>query len=383
MPWLETNVREQRVQFVIEAVQPGAKLSALCRQRGISRKTGYIRWVARYQAAGSLTGVVNRSRRPHCSPTRTPAAVTGRVVALRRQYGWAGRKLRRLLAAEGLRLAPATIDRIIRREGLVDRDEAHRPAVQRFERAHPNELWQMDFKGQYPLPGRAECFPLSVLDDHSRYAVGLWALSGTDGAPVHARLVRCFEHYGLPDAMLIDHGGPWWCAPNGHGLTRLAVALLTQGIDLVYSGVRHPQTQGKVERFHRTLGRRVRQWGVPTSLAGFGEAFARFRVEYNDVRPHEALGLEPPSAHYQPSRRRYQPRPPAWEYPAGSVVLRVDHTGSIRYGGRRYFVCHALEDQWVGCQAFDHQVLVTFRRMHVRELDLRSGQTRPVLWRTD
>ena len=241
----------------------------------------------------------------------------------------------------------------------------------------------MDFKGQYPLRRPAECFPLSVLDDHSRYAVGLWALGGTAGAPVHARLVRCFEEYGLPDAMLIDHGVPWWCAPNGHGLTRLAVALLTQGIELIHSGVRHPQTQGKVERFHRTLGRRLRQWGVPTTLDGFTQALARFRVEYNDVRPHEALGLEPPSAHYQPSGRRYQPRPPAWDYPAGHLVLRVDHTGSIRYRGRRYFVCQALEDEWVGCQGFDHQVLVTFRRMHVREIDVRSGQTRPVLWRTD
>ena len=161
------------------------------------------------------------------------------------------------------------------------------------------------------------------------------------------------------------------------------MALLTQGIELIHSGVRHPQTQGKVERFHRTLGRRLRQWGVPTTLDGFTQALARFRVEYNDVRPHEALGLEPPSAHYQPSGRRYQPRPPAWDYPAGHLVLRVDHTGSIRYRGRRYFVCQALEDEWVGCQGFDHQVLVTFRRMHVREIDVRSGQTRPVLWRTD
>ena len=382
MPWLETDVREQRMQFIVEALQPKVNISALCHHRGISRKTGY-KWLARYHAAGSLTGVAEHSRRPQYCPGRTPPAVTARVVALRRQYGWAGRKLRPLLAAEGLRLAPATIDRIIRRAGLVDPDEAHRPARQRFERAHPNELWQMDFKGQYPLRRPAECFPLSVLDDHSRYAVGLWALGGTAGAPVHARLVRCFEEYGLPDAMLIDHGVPWWCAPNGHGLTRLAVALLTQGIELIHSGVRHPQTQGKVERFHRTLGRRLRQWGVPTTLDGFTQALARFRVEYNDVRPHEALGLEPPSAHYQPSGRRYQPRPPAWDYPAGHLVLRVDHTGSIRYRGRRYFVCQALEDEWVGCQGFDHQVLVTFRRMHVRETDVRSGQTRPVLWRTD
>ena len=109
----------------------------------------------------------------------------------------------------------------------------------------------------------SRCFPLSVLDDHSRFAVGLFALTGTAGAPVQAALRRCFERYGLPVAMLVDHGTPWWSTSNGHGLTTLAVDLIRQGIDLIYSGVRHPQTQGKVERFHRTLARRLRQWGVP------------------------------------------------------------------------------------------------------------------------
>ena len=344
MPWLETDVREQRMQFIVEALQPKVNISALCHHRGISRKTGL-------QVAGAVSrgGLADRRGRALAAapvlPRADAPAVTARVVALRRQYGWAGRKLRPLLAAEGLRLAPATIDRIIRRAGLVDPDEAHRPARQRFERAHPNELWQMDFKGQYPLRRPAECFPLSVLDDHSRYAVGLWALGGTAGGPrctPAGALLRGIRAAGR-DADR-PRGAVVVCA-HGHGLTRLAVALLTQGIELIHSGVRHPQTQGKVERFHRTLGRRLRQWDVPTTLDGFTQALARFRVEYNDVRPHEALGLEPPSAHYQPSGRRYQPRPPAWDYPAGHLVLRVDHTGSIRYRGRRYFVCQALEDE--------------------------------------
>ncbi len=380
MPWLETDVQEQRIAFVVEALHPAANRSALCRTRGISRKTGY-KWLGRYAAAGSLTGLAERSRRPTHSPARTAGRVTARVVALRRTYGWAGRKLQQLLAAEDIALSPATIDRIIQREGLVDPDAAHRPARQRFERSQPNELWQLDFKGQYPLAPPAWCFPLSVLDDHSRYALGVWALAGTHGAPVQAALVRCFEQYGLPEAMLMDHGIPWWCPANGHGLTAVSVALLNQGIDVVYSGVRHPQTQGKVERFHRTLGRRVRQWGVPTTLGGFADAFDRFRVEYNDVRPHEALALQPPSTRYRPSRRRYQPRPPAWAYPADLAVERVDRTGAIRYGGRRYFVCHALAGEWVGCQPFDDRVLVTFRHLYVREINVRTGRTRPLCCR--
>jgi transposase InsO family protein len=374
MPWLETDVREQRIKFVMEAGQPGANRRALCATYGISPPTGY-KWLHRVSTQGSLTALAEPSRRPHHSPRRTGARVTARVVALRQEFGWAGRKLRPLLEAEGLRVATATIDRIIRREGLTHRDETHRRAPTRFERSRPNDLWQMDFKGQYPLRPAGWCFPLTILDDHSRYAVGLVPLAGTAGTPVQRALTRCFQQYGVPAAMLVDHGSPWWSYPNGHGLTRLAVFLLQQGIELLYSGVGHPQTQGKVERFHRTLGARLRQWGVPDQLAGFAQAFRRFRTEYNEIRPHEARGLEPPALHYAPSPRAFQPRPVAWPYPAPMQVVQVDRTGSIRFDRRRYFVCQALADEWVGCQVFDHHVLVTYRHMHVREVDLRSGRT--------
>jgi transposase InsO family protein len=381
MPWLEINVREQRMQFVIEAIAPDATLSAVCRKYGISRKTGY-RWVARYRATGSLIGLVERSRRPVSSPQRTSAAGTARIVALRRQYGWAGRKLRVLLAAEGVVCSTATIDRIIRREGLVDPAESHRPARKRFERAAPNELWQMDFKGQYPLGAGQWCFPLSILDDHSRYAVGLFAMATNAGPPVDAALRRCFQRYGLPAAMLVDHGSPWWNASNGHGLTTLSVGLIAQGIDLLYSGVRHPQTQGKVERFHRTLGQRLRRWGVPHDLAGFGPALERFRTEYNEVRPHEATQLTPPATRYTPSARPYVAAPPPWDYPTGLEIRRVDQAGCINDGGRRYFVCQALATHRVGCQRFDQRLLVRYRHLYIREIEVQSGRSVPILART-
>jgi transposase InsO family protein len=381
MPWLETKVSEQRLQFVIAAKGPAANFSAVCRAFGVSRRTGY-RWVERYEAAGSLTALVERSRRPHQSPQRTDAAITARVVALRRTYGWAGRKLQALLATEGVHRSTATIDRIIRREGLVD-PTAHRPALRRFERTAPNELWQMDFKGQYPTSDAPSCFPLSILDDHSRYLVGLFALSSTQGGPVHAALIRCFQRSGVPDAMLIDHGIPWWGTANGHGLTALSVALISQGIELIYSGVRHPQTQGKVERFHRTLGTRLRQWGVPHTLPGFRRALTRFRLEYNDVRPHEATGLQPPAMRYRPSPRAYRARPPAWDYPADVQVLRVDHAGCISRGGHRHFVCQALAAQWVGCQQIDQRWLVRYRHLYVREIDLETRHSRPLIARVE
>ena len=381
MPWLETDVQEQRMQFIVEATRASANVSAVCRAYGISRKTGY-RWLKRYREAQSLTGLAERSRRPRVSPRQTPAALVARIEALRRDYGWAGRKLQVLLVQEGRSCSTATIDRVIRRAGLVDPAESHRPALTRFERAAPNELWQMDFKGQYPVEAGQSCYPLSVLDDHSRFAVGLFALSGTAGAPVHAAVCRCFERYGVPQAMLVDHGTPWWSTSNGHGLTTLAVALIAQDIDLIYSGVRHPQTQGKVERFHRTLARRLRQWGVPQSLAAFPAVLDRFRAEYNDIRPHEATDLTPPATRYTASPRPYRATPRPWSYSTDLEVHRVDRTGSVRVAGRRYFVCEALADHWVGCQRFDQRLLVRYRHLYIREINLATGRSHALLART-
>lgn len=378
MPWLETNVRDQRIQFVLAVSRRGATMTATCRAFGISRKTGY-KWLRRHAEAGSVAALANRSRRPHHSPARTNPRVTARVVAIRQQYGWGGDKLACVLATDGLRVAPRTIDRIVAREGLTRRDTAPAPAPRRFTHAAPNDLWQMDAKGHYPLRQGGRCHPLSVIDDHSRFAVGLAALPTLHTAAVQAALVRCFERYGVPAAMLMDHGAPWWAPSNDAGLSRLSVFLLKQGIRLRHGRVRHPQTQGKVERFHRTLGERLRWWGIPSHLAGFAEAFTAFRTEYNEVRPHEALAQGVPAQHFRASPRAYQPQPPPWEYPEGSDVRRVDHVGAIAHQGRRLFVSQALCGEPVACIRLKQRLLVVFRHMYVRELSLRSGRSRS-LW---
>ena len=378
MPWLETDVRDQRIRFVIAASHPRANLTATCRAFGISRKTGY-KWLDRQTDADSVAALADRSRRPHRSPQRTGDRVTARVVAMREIYGWGGDKLGVLLAAEGITVAARTVDRIIAREGLTRRDVAPAAAPRRFAHAAPNDLWQMDAKGHYPLGAGRRCHPLSIVDDHSRYAVGLYALASLHGGGVRAALVECFERYGVPRAMLMDHGAPWWAPSNAAGVSTLSVFLLKQGIHLRHGRVRHPQTQGKVERFHRTLGERLRWWGVPHDLPGFRRAFAAFRAEYNEVRPHEALGQQPPVVHFQRSRRSYVAHPPPWEYPNGSDVHRVDHNAMIAYDGHRFFVGDALIGEQVACTRLEQRVLVTYRHMYVRELQLRSGRSRS-LW---
>jgi transposase InsO family protein len=378
MPWLETDVRDQRIRFVVAASHPTANVTATCRAFGISRKTGY-KWLARDEAAASVSALADRSRRPHHSPTRTSDPVTERVVAVRQVYGWGGEKLVPLLAADGIRIAARTIDRIIAREGLTRGDVAPAPARRRFTRAAPNELWQMDAKGHYPLGRGRRCHPLSIVDDHSRFAVGLYALATLHASGVRAALIDCFEQYGVPLAMLMDHGTPWWATSNEAGLSTLSVFLLKQGIRLMHGRVRHPQTQGKVERFHRTLGERLRWWGIPTNLVGFQRAFADFRTEYNEVRPHEALGQEPPALHFRRSGRAYVVTPRPWEYPTGSDVHRVDHNAMIWYDGRRFFIGEALIGEDVACTRLATRVLVNYRHMLVRELELRTGRTRTLL----
>src|SRR5689334_3462355 len=196
MPWLESDVRDQRIEFVA-TVRRGVSVSEACRAFGISRTTGH-KWLRREAAAGSVAALQDRSRRPHHSPRQAPSVVVQRVSALRAQFGWGGAKLAPLVAAEGYVVNPRTIDRWIQREGWTRADSAPAPALQRFTHAAPNDLWQMDAKGAYPLANRQRCHPLSLLHDHSRFVVGLTPLLRLQTGAVRAALIRSFECYGVP-----------------------------------------------------------------------------------------------------------------------------------------------------------------------------------------
>lgn len=296
-----------------------------------------------------------------------------------RRTGWGARKLGDLLRSEGCAVSERTIHRILVRHGLVSSEIGDRPALRRFERERPNELWQMDFKGEYPLDDGGYCYPLSLLDDHSRFVVGLHGLPNQQGESVFGGLVRTFETYGVPDAMLMDHGTPWWTNTNGYGLTWVAVKLIRQGIRLYLSGVRHPQTQGKVERFHRTLKAGLRHRGIPRTFSTWDPVLSDFRFEYNYVRPHEALGMKPPASRYEPSRKEYDPDPPEWEYPEGSIVKRLNTQGCLDYDRHRYFVCEALAGERVWIEPVDRHLLVRYRHMYVREIDTQNRTTKPLI----
>ena len=379
MPWLNTGPMDQKISFISRALAaPRGQFASLCREFRIARKTGY-KWLARYRVAQSVSGLAERSRRPHQSPTRTDPAVEERILALRAPDGWGARKIAHLLWEEGVKVSVATVHRTLLRHGVVHRLDQHTAACGRFERPCPNDLFQADFKGPMGQAG-ARDEPLTLLDDHSRFALGVFALRDHTVARVQDCFVCVFERYGVPRQLLLDHGTPWWNNQNGWGLSRLSFFFIQQGIELVFGRVGHPQTQGKIERFNRTLGRSMRRQGLPEQWEGWQERYDGFVQRYNHIRPHESLQMRRPAERYAKSNRPYQASVPAWAYPAGLEVQTVDAAGSVRVGGHRYFVCEALVHQEVALEALGEQVLVRFRNMYVRELNLVSRTTLPFIY---
>jgi transposase InsO family protein len=364
MAWKAMDVQEQRVRFVVAASRREKPLTLLCAEFGISRPTGSL-WIKRYDESG-LAGISERSRRPHTSPAQTPWEREERVIALRLRYPDCGaRKLEVVLGREGVRLTRSTIHRILLRYDLVHDQDRHPQAVRRFARERPNELWQMDFKGSKNWPQAIG--PLSVLDDHSRYAIALEATGKLDGDLVREQLVQAFERCGVPDAMLMDHGTPWWNWQSFSGRTHLSLWMMRQGIRLCWSGIRHPQTQGKVERFHGSLQRALdRRGGVDREPQAWLDAY---RAEYNQVRPHEALQMRTPASVWRPSGRRYDPHPPPWEYPQDPWTLKVDCQGTIDIQGRRWRIGKTLAGERVMIQPIEDRFLVFYCSTLVREID--------------
>ncbi|HEY2011944.1 MAG TPA: IS481 family transposase [Bryobacteraceae bacterium] len=363
---------EQRLKFVIRADSGLEEMKALCVEFGISRPTGYT-WLKRFRDCERLQDLGERSRRPHHSPLQTAREVEGRVIDLRKNHpDWGAAKLVKVLARENLVIPRITAHRILLRNGLVRDEDRPQPATKRFEREAPNQLWQMDFKGM-PVSEKG-CLPLVILDDHSRYLTGLFATASTRAEPVQQCLTAVFRRDGLPDAILFDHGTPWWNMLSPSGWTWLTVWLMKQGIRLYVSGLRHPQTQGKIERCNRSLESAMRKRPRPAHV-GWQEWLDAYREEHNHVRPHEALGMDVPAQHWKPSSRPFVAEQKPWEYADPANVRKVRENGGVSLNGHSYFVGRALIGEDVQLQFSADTVLVYFCRTLVRQFDLRTGQS--------
>jgi len=348
MPWQTLDLMSQRLDFVLLAARGGVGFRELCRRFRISAPTGY-KWMARYRAGGAA-GLADRSRRPHRSPERYEGAVVDELLRLHTQWGWGGRKLHQRLRALGHEHVPAasTCTEILRRAGRFDAVPPPAQPYQRYERAVPNELWQMDHKGDFPTQAGPRCYPLTVLDDHSRYNLVLDAGERRDGPAVQGALTEAFARYGLPEAILCDNAPPWGSPEPICPYTRFTVWLLRLGVRVLHGRPYHPQTQGKEERFHRTLQRELLSRHTWRDLAHCAREFPAYRQRYNTERPHDALGGHPPVSRYRPSVRALPPELPSLEYAGHMQVRRVRDGGTLTFGGQTWYIGRAFAGLPVG-----------------------------------
>ena len=325
MPWQEVSVMDRRREFVLLAQGEGVNRRELCRRFGISAETGY-KWLGRWMAGER--DLSDRSRRPRVSPGRTAAAIEAEILAVRDAHpAWGARKIARCLEWAGhVPPAPSTVHAILVRHGRIQPPPgAPFQAGLRFEKAAPNLLWQMDFKGHRPLGRGGRCHPLTIIDDHSRYLVCLAACGDERGETVQGHLTATFRRYGLPEAFFVDNGGPWGDSA-GQCWTRLAVWLLKLGVAVLHSRPYHPQSRGKSERFHRTLEAEVFAVRRFRDLAEAQRGFDAWWTVYNLERPHEALGQQVPASRYRPSARAMPDRLPTVEYDDNEIVRTVGTT---------------------------------------------------------
>ncbi len=362
-----------RYEFVRLAEREGANVEELCDRFTITPPTAY-KWLGRYAAEGK-DGLVDRSRRPHRSPRRTAAPLEQAVLEIRDTHpAWGGRTIRKVLLDRdvGPVPSPSTITAILHRHGRIAPAERAQRDWQRFEHPRPNDLWQMDFKGHFPT-GAGRCHPLTIIDDHSRFALGLQACADERTQTVQERLRAIFRVYGLPRRLLMDNGSPWG-SDTAHPRTPLTVWLLRLGIRVSHGRPYHPQTQGKGERFHRTLKAEVLQGRHFADVPACQEAFDRWRTVYNTERPHQALGLAAPISRYAPSPRPFPETLPPIEYGDGDLVRKVGAEGRVNFKGRTFKVGRALRGYPVALRPTEADGVwsVWFMTHPIAQVDLRG-----------
>jgi len=380
MPWKEVKTMDLRREFVRLAESGSLDMTTLCQRYGVSRKTGY-KWLGRYDLEGDQ-GLLDRSRRPHHQPRRSPDSVEQIVLGIRQRYpDWGGRKLARVMRNEGyLQIpSPSTITEILRRHGVLH-TEGQVAAKQyiRFEHPNPNDLWQMDFKGYFCLP-RGRCYPLTVLDDHSRFSLCLAACQYERYEVVKTHLVGAFERYGLPLRMTMDNGPPWGSSGMSR-LTQLSAWLIEQGINVSHSRPFHPQTQGKDERFHRTLKAELIARRSFADLQQCQQAFDPWRHRYNTERPHESLGMDTPIEHYQPSARTYQRSQPQYEYAPGDHVRKVGRSMTCSFKCYSIIIGKALVGKQIALRPTktDGSYTIHYCHQQIGNIDLKNMSKRNV-----
>lgn len=376
MSWKATDVMDQKSEFAMRAVRGLEPFGELCREFGISRKTGY-KWKERFLQQG-LDGLHDQSRRPKASPNELSEDMVCRVVALKQAHpSWGARKLREVMlrSPEGLEVpTESSFKRVLEKAGLVQKRRRRAPGETgrlqcRVKSERANQVWTIDFKGWWRTRDRGRFEPLTIRDDFSRFVLCARSLENTRTEAVKAQMERIFRDYGLPEIIRSDNGTPFACPTSPFGLTRLSSWWLALGIDLDRSRPGKPQDNGGHERMHRDM-RELERSSARTPAAQQA-VLDVWRRTFNEERPHEALGMRFPAEVYARSQRPYDPATVELTYPPGIVVRRVSGCGRIKIRAIPIQVSESLAGYTVGLESLDAaRYAVWFGRLCVGEVNL-------------
>ena len=381
MPWKECHTVDERLRFVARRLD-GEKMAVLCREFGISRKTGY-KLFDRYKDCG-IKAFTDRSRRPYRHANQLPPAITDWIVRLKKEYPtWGAPKIRERLKQRCTDVrcpAISTVHAVLDRHGLVTRRRRrrHQATGTTLSRpTQPNDLWCADYKGEFMLADRRYCYPLTITDFASRYLLSCEALTTTAETYAFTVFERVFQEFGLPGAMRTDNGVPF-ASPNAlYGLSRLSVWWLRLGIQIERIKPGHPQQNGRHERMHLTLKREATK-PAAANLLRQQERFDRFVAHFNAERPHAALDMQVPAARYAPSSRPYRGLAEI-DYPFHDWSATVTHCGRICYRTRKINLSQVFAGQRVGVrQVSDRIWLVTFMHYDLGYFDDETCRLEPI-----
>ena len=369
MPWENKTVEELRLEVINKIIRQEDSVAAICREYNISRTTAY-KWLQRYQNG---EGFSDRSHAPKTIYNKTSDCQEQLILKTRDEHpAWGARKLHRYLEDKGYCSLPAvsTISDILKRNNRIDPEESPKhTAFKRFEKDSPNELWQMDFKGHFAMDNGERCHPLTILDDHSRFSLCVQAKENEQYEGVRNSLIQVFQEFGMPRAILCDNGRPWGDSSNGY--TPFEIWMMQLNILPIHGKPMHPQTQGKEERFHRTMKNELLKYTIIKDLEHAQKEFDVFRYCYNYERPHEALDLDTPSKHYVASNRLYDGKEKEPEYDEGCQLRKINYKGYISIRNHRYYLSESFIGKYVGLEPIGNEKInLYYGNFIIAQIDL-------------
>ena len=370
MPWKDKTVEDLRKEFT-EAAKSCKNFSQLCRDYCITRKTGY-KWIEREKSGDGLS---DKSRKPKKIANKTSESTEKKIIDLRNARSWGAKKIKSALENEGV-IMPCvkTINNILYRNGCISPEEsaAHKAFV-RFEKERCNEMWQTDFKGEFKMKDGNYCYPLDIFDDHSRFVICIKPALRT-GNIVLPTFKKAFYEFGMPDSILSDNGAQF--AGFRQGYTQFEKWLMNHDVLTIHGRFKHPQTQGKIERFHRAMKDEVLKRYTPADIYDAERVLSEWRDIYNNERPHEALGMKCPKDVYFPSRRVYTDNVEKYEYSGAYHVIKVNSWGYARFAVWQIYLSETMINECIEFRpgANGETFIACYRNFSIAEFDVHTGK---------